>query len=254
MSSFFSVIIPTLNSGKTISSAIESILLQSYTNIEVLIMDGLSTDDTETLVKGFNDERVQFYGEKDTGVYDAMNRGIKLAKGEWVYFLGSDDVLYDATVLDDVYKLATAKAGLDVIYGDAILKSSKAKYYGRSSLERLMLESNICHQAIFYSRSVFAKLGNYNLQYKVYADWDFNIRCFMHPDFCIEYLDRVICLYNDIDGLSNKLGDPDLKFLNLVPVYLVNEQKKNFIHSVDYRLSQIVLRPYRLVKSLLSRN
>src|SRR5246127_4505724 len=98
----FSVIIPTYNSAKTISQSIQSVLRQSFTGYEVLIIDGASTDDTLAITSAFNSERIKTISEKDRGVYDAMNKGIKLAKGQWLYFLGSDDALYDDSVLEKI--------------------------------------------------------------------------------------------------------------------------------------------------------
>ncbi|MDR2410857.1 MAG: glycosyltransferase, partial [Bacteroidales bacterium] len=83
-----SIIIPTYNSSKTINRCLDSILCQSYSNYEILVMDGLSSDNTLELVKAYNDRRIQIYSGKDNGIYDAMNKGIALAKGEWLYFSG----------------------------------------------------------------------------------------------------------------------------------------------------------------------
>src|SRR5688572_23331397 len=101
-SPMFSIIIPTLNSEAHIRRSLESVLHQSFPNFEILIVDGLSVDQTLSIVQQENDARITTYSEKDHGIYDAMNKGITLAKGKWLYFLGSDDVLYDNNVFQDV--------------------------------------------------------------------------------------------------------------------------------------------------------
>src|SRR5688500_6210639 len=113
----FSIIIPTLNSEAHIKRCLESVLNQSFPNFEILIMDGLSVDRTLSIVKQENDARITTYSEKDLGIYDAMNKGITLANGKWLYFLGSDDVLYDNDVFQDVVQLLE-KTNCNVLYGD----------------------------------------------------------------------------------------------------------------------------------------
>src|SRR5690606_38635619 len=95
----FSVIIPTLNAGAMLQNALESVLTQAHTDLEVIVVDGESTDDTIEIVKGYSDNRIRLIYQTDKGIYDAMNQGIKAASGNWVYFLGSDDTLYDDRVL-----------------------------------------------------------------------------------------------------------------------------------------------------------
>ena len=115
---FFSIIIPTFNSAKTLNSAIESVLNQSFDKYEILIIDRVSCDETLKIAQSFNDERIRILSDMDKGIYDAMNKGIKLAKGEWVYFLGSDDRFYDETILD---KVSLYKSFSKIIYGNVLI-------------------------------------------------------------------------------------------------------------------------------------
>src|SRR5215218_2671624 len=103
MSIFLSIIIPTYNAGNNLARALESVLQQTFSSFEVLIMDGLSTDNTSAIVESFHDERIQLFREGDRGIYDAMNKGIAKARGAWLYFLGSDDELYTSTVLEEIF-------------------------------------------------------------------------------------------------------------------------------------------------------
>ena len=112
-----SIIIPTSNSGKTIKNCLNSLIEQSLKPTEILIVDNLSIDDTASIVKRFIDKYsfIKWFSEKDNGIYSAMNKGIKLAKSEWLYFMGSDDRLYDSDVLKKVFY--NCNTDFDVIYG-----------------------------------------------------------------------------------------------------------------------------------------
>jgi glycosyltransferase involved in cell wall biosynthesis len=177
---FFSIIIPTFNSAKTLSLALESLVRQSFTDFDILIMDGLSSDATMEIARSYNDKRIKISSEKDNGIYDAMNKGIKLAKGDWVYFLGSDDRLFDSNVLQQISSEIISN-NYNIIYGDVMIKGETgwAKdgqiYDGEFSLPKL-IEQNICHQAIFYKKTVFETCGIFNSEYNICADWDLNLR------------------------------------------------------------------------------
>lgn len=201
-----SIIIPTYNASKTLSAAIESVLEQTFTDYEILVIDGLSTDHTVELAKSYQDERIKIISEKDNGIYDAMNKGIQLAEGDWLYFLGSDDKLYDSTVLEKIS--AWLGKDYDVLYGNVVFSISQRIYDGRFSAQKLITR-NICHQAIFTRRNVFKKLGNFDVEYKGLADWHFNFKWFSNQTIKHKYLDQIIAYYYE-DGYSFK--NPDKKF------------------------------------------
>lgn len=196
--SFFSIIIPTFNSEKTLERCLKSVVNQSFKDFEILIMDGLSTDSTLAIVKSFNDDRIKIFSEKDKGIYDAMNKGIDKANGKWLYFLGSDDELYDEKVLEKIY-FVIQTTRKKIIYGNVkiIGNAGWAKdgdiYDGEFNLEKI-LRKNICHQAVFYHKSVYTKLGYYNMSYILCADWDFNLRCF--AKYCFSYTDIIIAKFS----------------------------------------------------------
>lgn len=183
-------------------------------------MDGGSTDSTIDIVEEFSASHagIKWVSQKDNGVYDAMNKGIAASTGDWLYFLGCDDLLYSNDVLQEVANRIDDR--LDVVYGDVVLNSNLNKYAGAFDLERLLNQFNICHQAIFYKKEVFNKLGMYNLKYKIWADWDFNIRCFKHPDLKIEYIDYTVARYNDLSGVSSV---HDEIFIRELPLFYVSK-------------------------------
>jgi glycosyltransferase involved in cell wall biosynthesis len=116
----FSVIVPTYNSAKKISNCIKSIIDQSFTDFEILVIDGLSTDNTPAFVSAFHSDKIKILSGKDSGVYDAMNKGIQHSQGKWLYFLGSDDALYNENVLQQISTLIKQYPQSRIIFGNVL--------------------------------------------------------------------------------------------------------------------------------------
>jgi glycosyltransferase involved in cell wall biosynthesis len=198
---FYSIIIPTYNSDKTIVSCIDSVLSQTFKDFEILIMDGISMDRTLDLVKEFNDTRIKVNVQKDRGVYDAMNLGIDKASGEWLYFLGSDDYLLEPSVLENVHK-KIQEGQPDFIYGNVNSPDLGEEYDGEFDLLKLT-KQNICHQAVFCKAKVFEKVGRFDIRYTIHADYDFALRCFLNKDVRVQFIPLKIAFYAP-GGLSMK--------------------------------------------------
>jgi glycosyltransferase involved in cell wall biosynthesis len=205
------VITPTYNAAATLAVCIESVANQSYPHKEHLIIDGLSTDSTLQIVQQYavNYPHIRYISEKDNGIYDAMNKGITLANGEWVYFLGADDHLFDNNVLQSIFDNKELIRN-DLIYGNVFLKQTQIMY-GQESDTRKILDITICHQATFYRKALFKKLGDYIVRYKVAADWAFNIKCFGTKNIKIRYIDQPIAFYNQTGFSSDKIDHVFMK-------------------------------------------
>lgn len=219
----FSIIIPTLNSAKTISVALESILQQSFKDFEILIIDGISKDNTLEIARSYLDERAKIFSEKDAGIYFAMNKGIKLASGEWIYFLGSDDKLLDYSILQQINN-EIINNDYNVIYGNVMINGEAGWardgqiYDGDFSLSKL-IEKNICHQAIFYKKTVFDKCGIFNSRYNICADWDLNLRIWATYSF--HYTPIVVAIFkggNSSYQIENNYSNTE-KWLNIIGYY-----------------------------------
>ena len=200
-----SIIIPTFNSSKVIGRALDSIVAQTFGDWEVLVMDGASKDNTGEIVKSYNDERIKFYSEPDKGIYDAMNKGIKKAQGEWLYFLGSDDWLLNNGVLKNVFEQNISS--FDVVYGEAEYEHLPESFHGEWSKQNI--GTNRCHQAIFYTRNILIRLGGYNLKYASWADYDVNLKWFLNRKIKKSYIGTYIAHFS-FGGFSD--GHPDVIF------------------------------------------
>lgn len=209
MPTFFSLVIPTYNSDKTLAACLDSIINQSFQDFEVLIIDGMSIDATLSIVKYFATlyPNIHWVSEKDEGIYDAMNKGIIKSNGNYIYFLGSDDELYDDKVLKNVFDFINIKP-CNIVYGNVEFKSNhkdlssgEVIYDGEFDLYKLK-QKNICHQSIFYKLS-FLKFNNskFLLKYPICADWDFNLKLWFKTQF--NYIDITIA-YFSVDGTSSK--------------------------------------------------
>lgn len=243
----FSIIIVTRNAGTTIQACLESLASQTCADFEVVIQDGLSTDDTLPIIESFRARHsrldVRVRQEQDAGVYDAMNKALAQARGEWVLFLGSDDRLFATdTLLVLSRELADAD---DVVYGDVFSPRFNGRYAGRFSVDRIRT-ANICHQSILLRRRLFDTLGGFDLRFRLWADWEHNMRWFLSPDVRARYIDTVIAHYAD-GGLSSRGGDP--VFDREKPLHYVRHGR----HSVPFRVKLRIVR-HELTEALASRD
>lgn len=204
-----SVIIPAYNAGKTIKIAVLSVLNQTYQPVELIVVDGASKDNTLQVLSELQQVKsFKVISEKDKGVYDAMNKGVASATGDWVYFLGADDELYNNEVFRDVFtQPGTAEA--DMVYGNIWLTEQK-KIYGGPFTRKEIFWKNISHQAILYKRAIFERLGLYDLTYKIMADYVLNLKIFAQKDLVRKYVDIVIAAFGE-EGLSSTRRDEQLK-------------------------------------------
>jgi glycosyltransferase involved in cell wall biosynthesis len=210
----FSIVVPTFNVSTTLPACLDSIVEQTCGDYELVLVDGGSNDGTADIANGYAKRlSLATHCGPDQGPYDAMNHGVELASGEWLLFLGADDTLYQPDTLARVSDFIGGHEPSDLVYGDVILRSNSARYAGAFDLDRLLFEQNICHQAIFYRRGLFAGIGPYNLRYRLWADWDFNIRCFSNPALVTRHMDIVIANYNDMSGLSKREDEEFKKYL-----------------------------------------
>jgi glycosyltransferase involved in cell wall biosynthesis len=229
-----SIITPTYNAQKFINKSIQSVLDQTYANYEHIVVDGNSTDGTVSILKSY--PHLKWISERDAGIYDAMNKGVKLASGDWIYFLGADDKLYNSAVLQTISEKLIDT--LDFVYGNVWRAKTKSIYDGEFTKNKILIR-NICHQAIFYKRSSFNEIGYFNLNYSVLADWEYNWRCFFNKKINVKYLPITVATYSD-GGISTMLKDEKFQadkyklMISYAASYIPLDQRKNILRGIAY--------------------
>ncbi len=172
-----SIITVCYNSAATIRRTIESVLHQTYTDIEYIIVDGMSNDGTLEIINEFQDifeNRIKLISEPDRGIYDAMNKGIRIATGALIGILNSDDFYESAAVEHMVYSMTEEK--YQILYGFMrTVKNGDEYTIGRSS-HKFLREGMIGHPACFVTKAVYDDFGCFDLQYASVSDYDFMLR------------------------------------------------------------------------------
>ena len=186
-----SIIIPLYNNlsvGKSIAS------IDKKEEVELIIIDGGSNDETLSIVKQYKDIIDYFVSEVDCGIYDAMNKGLKVASGEWIFTLAADDQLV-SDPLSIIHKYENCNC--DLICGNLIAKDFEKRYFVISpdkNTDRLELECTICHPGTFFRKSAYKKYGMYDLQYKCAADHELFLR-FVNSGCKIKIIPEIITYF-----------------------------------------------------------
>ena len=197
-----SIIIATYNCGRKIEDTLQSIFCQNKELFEVIVVDGASTDKTLDFIRKYQND-LTLVSEKDSGIYYAFNKGINLANGKYLYFIGAGDCLRPG-ILEKVKEfLPPDIAG--IVYGKVYFVKRNL-YNGQEFTDTLFIRDNLCQQGIFYHRDVFDIIGGYDLKYKVFADWFFNLKCFIDSGINNRFIDCVIADYEE-GGISSKISN-----------------------------------------------
>jgi glycosyltransferase involved in cell wall biosynthesis len=200
-----SIITVVRNGAATLEACINSVIAQGTAAVEYIVIDGGSTDGTPALLSRYNEAITYWASEPDAGIYDAMNKGVRRAQGDWILFLGCDDTLTGSMGT----LLPLLKDKHTIYYGNAYWCKSRRTYDGPFPAAKLAL-TNLCQQAVFYPRSALLK-HPFNLKYRTQADWEVNMRCFSDPKFRFHYIPETIASYNDESGASSTQRDPALE-------------------------------------------
>lgn len=198
-----SVITVCYNVVSTIEDTILSVINQTYSNIEYIIIDGGSTDGTVDIIKKYSSKISYWISEPDKGIYDAMNKGVYKAKGTWIQFLNSGDVFFNAHVIEDVIKKIYGNGVLkDIIYGDIICKFNFGKLLLKpSSLENFKYYFPISHPAIFVKKYIFKKYS-FDITYHISADYELFYRLF-NDGKSFQYINIPIVIFDAMAGISS---------------------------------------------------
>lgn len=194
----FSIITINLNNFDGLKKTIESVTAQSFKDFEWIVIDGGSTDGSRELVEQYSNHLSYWVSEPDKGVYDAMNKGIEVAHGDYIIFMNSGDCFASQNVLSDV---------VDDLDGDIV-----AGWVKEDNSQRILkppacftlwnlFHNNIPHQAEFIRRGLFEEIAMYSEDLKVIADYEFNIRAALH-DYNYKTINRIVAIVEP-GGISN---------------------------------------------------
>lgn len=211
MSPTISIVTVVYNSENTIERTIKSVLNQSYQNFEYIVVDGGSTDQTNIIINKYKllfNGRLQHISEPDQGIYDAMNKGINLAKGQLVGLLNSDDYYFENTLatVNLAYKKSDRKS---VITGELIFKTGNCEQLLKTSEERFIKKMNqfkngLRHPATFVPKAIYNAIGLFNLNYKIASDAELIFRIYK-AGYSFKFVNKPLVIMSD-GGISNSKG------------------------------------------------
>lgn len=173
----FTVITVTYNCASTIERAIKSVLSQKYHNIEYIIIDGKSTDGTKEIIQTYENQLAYWVSESDTGIYNAMNKGISHATGDIISFLNGDDWYLNDSVFNKIYDLFDG-SNAQIVAGRVTSEGNPRRIITKEDLDILYYKMVLPHQAIFTRKKIFEKYGYFNEEYKTAGDYEWLLRLY----------------------------------------------------------------------------
>lgn len=234
-----SIITATFNSEKTLRDTLDSVLEQTYDDFEHIIVDGVSKDSTMQIVKEYEPRyngKLKYISEKDSGLYDAMNKGIKMAKGDIIGILNSDDKYAHNKVLEEIIDKIT-ETNCDGTYANLVFMDEETmkipQRVWKHPKGNYKAGWHPAHPTLYLKREVYDKVGLFNLEYRIAADYDFMIRTMKQDDIKLEYIDDYL-VYMRTGGASTDGLKGYKKNLKESHKVLVNNNIK-FAYFVDFK-------------------
>jgi glycosyltransferase len=204
-----SIITVVYNNKKTIKDAIESVLNQTYKNIEYIVIDGASNDGTVEIVQSYSNKIDKFISEPDNGLYDAMNKGLKLATGNIIGILNSDDFYASNNIIEKVVNVFNEN-NIDSVYGDLVYVDSNntdkiVRYWKSIPFKKGLFRKgwHPAHPTFFVKKDVYDKYGIFNLDFKIAADYEIMLRFLEKYKISTYYIPEILVKMR-IGGESNK--------------------------------------------------
>jgi len=204
-----SIITSVFNAKETIADTIESVLSQTYSDIEYIVIDAASTDGSIDIIKAYEDKITIFVSEFDNGIYDGHNKGLALATGEIIGFINSDDIFEDRYVIEKIIDRFKS-CDCDSVYGDlvyvkrddidCVVRYWKSGEYDFRKLQRGWMPP---HPTFYVKREIYEKFGSFNTDFKIASDYDLMIRFFSKAKITASYIPEVLVRMKT-GGKSNK--------------------------------------------------
>jgi glycosyltransferase involved in cell wall biosynthesis len=224
-----SIITVCYNAADTIEMTIKSVVNQSYKNIDYIIVDGKSTDNTLEIISKYKNQINILISEEDSGIYDAMNKGLKKSHGSLIYFLNSGDLFFDNHIVQKIVNLFLLNGYPGIIYGDIIQYDSKRNELvkmKRRSKSHILTRGGINHQAIFAQKQLFDEQYPFNINYQVFADFDWLLKAIFMKKTSLLYVEHPIAYY-----LKNGYSEVNLRKRGIERLEIINK----YLNYYEYR-------------------
>ncbi len=234
-----SIITVCLNCRDLIEKTIQSVIAQSYPNVQYIIIDGGSVDGTQDVIKKYKAHIDVIVSEEDDGLYYAMNKGIRYATGDIIYFLNSGDYLYDTNTIEMVCAQFDLFPDSDIVYGDVILFDDIGEQ--RLSMCRptpfhVLTRCGICHQSLFAKRQLFNSFEPFNTKYRIYADYEWLLRSLLINMCRIHYFETPVAYYRAGGISQNRTEQNYHERIEVMDKYSKYFNKKDIITSFPKEL------------------
>lgn len=239
----FSLVTVTYNSAQTLRDTITSVLSQTYQNIEYIIIDGLSKDDTVEIIKEYEPQfngRMKWFSEKDYGLYDAMNKGFRLATGDVIGIINSDDLIAQPDAIEKVMKCFQSDDSVDAVYADlyyvAQNDTSKIVRHWVSGKQKSFAKGwHPAHPTFYVKREMYQKYGLFDLDFKFAADFELMLRLIEKEHIKLHYLPEPLVRMRLGGTTSKSFGNIKKGNIECIKAFKKNEIKVSVLYPL-YRL------------------
>lgn len=242
------IITVTYNAEKILEETILSVLGQTYNNIEYIIIDGGSTDNTIDIIKKYSDQITYWVSEPDKGIYDAMNKGIRIATGEWINFMNAGDSFYSQRTIEECAHFINHNSDVDILYGNTIVTYKNEKYLSiPKEISLLKKHTVFCHQSSFIKTSLLLQY-KFNIKYKILADYNL-FRSLFFNKYQFKYIEQPISNYESENGVSaTQIQKVELEYAQ---IKYANNKIKLFFTYIKIYIYQIIkyLIPNTIIES-----
>jgi glycosyltransferase len=234
-----SIITSFFNNEASIQEAIDSVASQSYPHIEYIVIDGNSQDNTNAIIQANQNKITQYISEPDTGIYDGLNKGFAMASGDIVGLLHSDDVFASDTIVEEIAAVFKQNPNINILYGDLLYTDKSGektvRYWKSKTFKPSMIYQGWmpAHPTLFAKKELYDRVGLFDTQFKIAADYDLILRLFLQKDIKTSYLPKVITKMR-LGGASNR----SLKNIIQKTTEDINALRKNrlpFIKAILYK-------------------
>lgn len=236
-----SIITINLNNKTGLQRTFESIITQHFSNLETIIIDGGSNDGSIDIIEKYSSHINKWISEKDNGIYDAMNKGIKMASGEYILFLNSGDYLYNEHALSNTFSENPTE---DLLFCNVELKTSNGVQILHTEKDNFefLISGYVVHQGVMFKKSLFEKIGFYNTKLTLAADYEFIIKAIFIYKCSTKISDTVLVSYDGIHGLSsvteNKEALKNQRYTALESVF--DKRIINTIKNKDIKIHELM--------------